>query len=42
MGPYGSDEYFVVAVLIIAVLVLFVTLALEFWSDMSLPKKERK
>ena len=33
MGPYGSDEYFVVAVLVIAVVLLFVTLALEFWAD---------
>ena len=33
MGPYGSDEYFVVAVLGIAVVLLFVTLALEFWAD---------
>ena len=35
MGPYGSDEYFVVTVLGIAMFVLFVTLALEFWSDRS-------
>jgi Flp pilus assembly pilin Flp len=33
MGPYGSDECFIVAVLIIAMVVLFVTLVLEFWSD---------
>jgi hypothetical protein len=33
MGPYGSDEYFVVAVLIITVVLLFVTLVLEFWAD---------
>ena len=30
MGPYGSDLEFVVTVLAIAVVVLIVTLALEF------------
>jgi len=30
MGPYGSDLEFVVALLAIAVVVLIVTLALEF------------
>jgi hypothetical protein len=33
MGPYQSDEYFVVALLAIAVVVLTVTLALEFISE---------
>ena len=33
MGPYGSDVEFAVALLAIAVVVLIVTLALEYLSE---------